>query len=120
MRSPLNVSIPNNVVEFVTTANELPQYKIVRSLGIVRGISVRSRNIFASISAVCCSLCGGSNSMFIQLCEDTREEASDIMRKRAGAMGANAIIGMRFDANEIAAGITEVMAYGTAVIVEKC
>ena len=86
MRSPLNVSLPSNVVEFVTTANELPQYKVVRSLGIVRGISVRSRNIFASITAVCCSLCGGSNSMFIQLCEDTREEAYDVMRKRAGTI----------------------------------
>ena len=86
MRSPLNVSTPTNVVEFVTTANELPQYRILRSLGIVRGISVRSRNIFASITAICCSLCGGSNSMFIQLCEDTREEASDIMRKRAGTI----------------------------------
>ena len=102
----------------VTTALELPGYRIVRNLGVVRGITVRSRSIFGTIGAGFQTLVGGNISIFTRLCEQTRAEAFDIMIQHASEIGANAIIGARYDANEIMNGVTEVLAYGTAVVVE--
>jgi uncharacterized protein YbjQ (UPF0145 family) len=99
----------------ITSAFELPNYKIDDSLGIVRGISVRSRNLFADIGAGFQSLAGGNVSIYTKLCETTREEAFQFMIGHAVERGANAIIGMRYDCNEIVQGVTEVIAYGTAV-----
>jgi uncharacterized protein YbjQ (UPF0145 family) len=103
---------------FVTTAFELPGYKIVQNLGIVRGITVRSRSIVGTIGAGLQSLIGGNITIWSQLCEHTREEAFDLLSQHAEQIGANAVIGMRYDANEIAQGVAEVLAYGTAVVVE--
>ncbi|MBS4027579.1 MAG: YbjQ family protein [Ignavibacteriales bacterium] len=104
---------------FITTAFTLEGYRIVRNLGVVRGITVRSRSIIGNIGAVFQILVGGKITLYQQLCERAREEAFDIMVEHASEMEANAIIGMRYDANEVASGVTEVLAYGTAVIVEK-
>jgi uncharacterized protein YbjQ (UPF0145 family) len=103
----------------VTTALELPGYKIVRNLGVVRGIVVRSRNVFATIGAGLQTLVGGNITLYSQLCEKTRQEAWTMMMAHAAEHGANAIIMARYDANELMQGVTEVLAYGTAVIVEK-
>ena len=103
----------------VTTAFELDNYRIVKNLGVTRGIIVRSRNIFGSIGAGLQTLVGGNISLFTKLCEKTREDAFDLMLEHAQAMGANAIVSMRYDANEVMQGVTEVLAYGTAVVVEK-
>ena len=102
----------------VTTTLQLEGYRVVRTLGIVRGITVRSRSVFGTIGASLQTLVGGNISLFTELCEKTRHEAFDIMLEHAGAMGANAILMMRYDANEVMAGVTEVLAYGTAVVVE--
>jgi len=102
----------------VTTAFVLDGYKIVKNLGIVRGITVRSRSIVGNIGAGIQTLFGGNISIFTELCEKARQEAYEIMVKHANDSGANAIIGMRYDANEVMQGVTEVLAYGTAVIVE--
>jgi uncharacterized protein YbjQ (UPF0145 family) len=102
----------------VTTANELPDLRIVRSLGVARGIAVRSRSIIGSIGGSLQTLFGGNITLFAELCVTTREEAFRLLLEHAADIGANAIIGMRFDANEVAAGVTEVLAYGTAVLVE--
>lgn len=102
----------------ITTAFELDNFRIVKNLGVSRGIIVRSRNIFGSIGAGFQTLVGGNISLFTKLCEKTREDAFDLMLEHAGEMGANAVIGARYDATEIARGVTEVLAYGTAVIVE--
>jgi len=104
---------------FITTAFDFEGCKIVRNLGIVRGITVRSRNVFATIGASFQTLVGGNITLFTQLCEKTRQEAFDIMMQHAEEMGANAIIGMRYDANDVMSGVTEVLAYGTAVVIEK-
>ena len=104
----------------VTTAFTLEGYRIVKNLGLVRGITVRSRSIFGNIGALLQTLFGGRISLYQELCERAREEAYDIMIQHGQTMGANAIIGMRYDANEVSAGVTEVLAYGTAVVVEKC
>ncbi|WP_213804032.1 YbjQ family protein [Granulicella sp. dw_53] len=104
---------------FVTTALELPGYKVVRNLGIVRGIVVRSRNIFGTIGAGLQTLVGGDITIFTELCEKTRQDSFAMMALHAHQMGANAIISFRYDANEIMNGVTEVLAYGTAVHVEK-
>jgi uncharacterized protein YbjQ (UPF0145 family) len=104
---------------FVTTAFTIDGYRIVKNLGLVRGITVRSRSIFGTIGAAFQTLGGGNISLFTQLCERAREEAFDVMLLHAGQMGANAIIGMRYDANNVMDGVTEVLAYGTAVVVEK-
>lgn len=104
---------------FVTTANDLPDHRIVQSLGVVRGIAVRSRSIIGSIGGSLQTLFGGNITLFAELCETTREEAFRLLLEHAADQGANAIIGMRFDANEVAAGVTEVLAYGTAVTVER-
>jgi uncharacterized protein YbjQ (UPF0145 family) len=103
----------------ITTANSFEGYRISRELGIVRGITVRSRNIIANIGAGLQSLIGGNISLYTELCEKAREEAFEFMIQHADEMGANAIIAMRYDANEVTAGITEVLAYGTAVVVER-
>ncbi len=103
----------------ITTAFELGGHKITKTLGVVRGITVRSRNVFANIGAGFQTLLGGNITIYSELCEKTRSEALELIMKHADEMGANAIIGFRYDANEIMAGVTEVLAYGTAVVVEK-
>jgi uncharacterized protein YbjQ (UPF0145 family) len=105
--------------EFVTTAFELPGYHVVQNLGIVRGIVVRSRSIIGSIGAGLQTIVGGNITLYTELCEKARKDAFDLMIEHAAERGANAVIGMRYDANEVTAGVTEVLAYGTAVVVEK-
>jgi uncharacterized protein YbjQ (UPF0145 family) len=102
----------------VTTAFDLHGYRIVRNLGIVRGITVRSRSIFGTIGGSLQTIVGGNITAFTSLCEKARSEAFDLMLLHASEMGANAIIGMRYDANEVMDGVTEVLAYGTAILVE--
>jgi len=102
----------------VTTSNDFSGYRIVRHLGVVRGVTVRSRNLFGMIGGSIQSLFGGNVSLFTALSERTRQEAYDLMEAHAAEIGGNAIIAMRYDANEVAAGITEVLAYGTAVVIE--
>jgi len=102
----------------VTTAFELPNYRIVQNLGVVRGIVVRSRNVFATIGAGLQTIVGGNITVWTRLCEDTRRDAFEIMIQHATEVGANAVVGARYDATEVSAGVTEVLAYGTAVIVE--
>ncbi|MGA7884464.1 MAG: YbjQ family protein [Acidobacteriaceae bacterium] len=104
--------------EMVTTAFELDNYRVVRSLGVARGIIVRSRSIFGSIGAGLQTIVGGNISLFTKMCERTREDSFNLMLEHAGQMGANAVIGARYDATEIMNGVTEVLAYGTAVVVE--
>ena len=107
--------IPNN---FITSANELPGYRIVRNVGIVRGIVVRSRSIVGTIGAGLQSLFGGNITLWTELCEQTRREAFELMAQHAQDAGGNAIVGMRYDTTEIAQAVAEVLAYGTAVVVE--
>ncbi len=102
----------------VTSANALDGHKVKASLGIVRGIVVRSRSLFGNIGAAFQSMKGGNISIYTKLCEQTRQEAFAIMLQHAAQLGANAVVAMRYDATEIASGITEVLAYGTAVMVE--
>ena len=103
----------------ITTTFTIDGYKVVKNLGVVRGITVRSRNMFATIGASFQTLIGGNITLFTELCEKTRSEAFEIMVQHGDEMGANAIIGMRYDANEVMQGVTEVLAYGTAVVLEK-
>ncbi len=103
----------------VTSALELPGVRIVRSLGIVRGIVVRSRSVFGSIGASFQTLVGGDITLYTSLCEKTREDAYARMLQHAAEHGANAVISFRYDANELMPGVTEVLAYGTAVVVER-
>jgi len=103
----------------VTTATELPGYRIARNIGIVRGIIVRSRSILGSLGAGLQTIIGGNITLYTQLCEKTREDAYELMMQHAAEHGANAVIAMRYDANEIMQGVTEVLAYGTAVMVER-
>jgi uncharacterized protein YbjQ (UPF0145 family) len=103
----------------VTTNIELGGYKVSKNLGVVRGIIVRSRSLFGNIAGGFQTLLGGKISIYKQLCEKTREEAFQEMLQHAEERGANAIINMRYDANEVIGGVTEVLAYGTAVVVEK-
>src|SRR5947199_4838834 len=102
-----------------TTAFELPGYRVVKSFGVVRGIIVRSRSIIGNIGAGLQSIFGGNISLYTTLCERAREDAFNQMLTHAGQLGANAVLGVRYDATEIAAGITEVLCYGTAVSVER-
>ena len=102
----------------VSTSFDLAGYRIVRSLGMVRGIVVRSRSVVGNIGAGLQMLFGGNITIYTTLCERARGDAHEIMMKHAAALGANAVIGMRYDANEIAAGVTEVLCYGTAVLAE--
>ncbi|MEO6548392.1 MAG: YbjQ family protein [Ferruginibacter sp.] len=106
-------------LQLITTANNLEGYRISKHLGVVRGITVRSRSLLGNIGGGFQSLFGGKLSIYVELCETTREEAFRIMIQNANEVGANAIINMRYDANEVMQGITEVLAYGTAVVVEK-
>ena len=103
----------------ITTTFTIDGYKVVKNLGVVRGITVRSRNMFATIGASFQTLIGGNITLFTELCEKTRSEAFEIMVQHGDEMGANAIIGMLYDANEVMQGVTEVLAYGTAVVLEK-
>jgi len=103
----------------VTTANELPGYRIARNFGIVRGITVRSRSVLGNLAAGIQTIIGGNISILTELCEKAREEAYEILLQHAAQHGANAIVCMRYDANEVMQGVTEVLAYGTAVQVEK-
>jgi uncharacterized protein YbjQ (UPF0145 family) len=103
---------------FVTQAFELPGYKTIQTLGVVRGIVVRSRSVIGNFAAGLQMIFGGNISIFAEMCEKARIDAFHIMMRHAAEIGANAIIGMRYDATEVAAGVTEVLAYGTAVIVE--
>jgi uncharacterized protein YbjQ (UPF0145 family) len=103
----------------VTSANELPGYRIVRNFGIVRGITVRSRSVLGNLAAGIQTIVGGNISILTELCEKAREEAYEILLQHAAQHGANAIVCMRYDANEVMQGVTEVLAYGTAVEVQK-
>jgi uncharacterized protein YbjQ (UPF0145 family) len=103
----------------VTTSQELPGYRIVRNYGIVRGIIVRSRSLLGSIGAGLQTILGGNITILTELCENTREEAYELMMQHAAEHGANAVIAMRYDATEVMQGVTEVLAYGTAVQVER-
>ena len=107
--------IPHNMV---TTQFELDGYRITRSVGVVRGIVVRSRSIFGTIGAGLQTLVGGNITLLTNLCEKTRQDAFDLMLQHAAELGANAVVGARYDATEIMQGVTEVLAYGTAVVVE--
>ena len=102
----------------VSTTFDLPGFRITRNLGVVRGIIVRSRSIFGTLGAGLQTIVGGNISIFSDLCEQTRNDAFDLMLQHAAALGANAVIGARYDATEIMNGVTEVLAYGTAVIAE--
>ncbi len=103
----------------ITTAFTIDGYRIVKNLGIIRGITVRSRSVLGTIGASLQTIVGGNITLFTELCEKTRMEAFEIMVKHAEEIGANAVIGMRYDANEVMSGVTEVLAYGTAVVVER-
>jgi uncharacterized protein YbjQ (UPF0145 family) len=103
----------------VTTAFELPGYRVARSLGLVRGVTVRSRSIFGTIGASLETLVGGNITLFEEMCERTREQALEVMMQHAIERGANAVIGVRYDATEVMQGVTEVIAYGTAVQMER-
>ena len=107
--------VPHNMT---TTQFELHGYEVVRTLGLVRGIIVRSRSIFGSIGAGLQTLVGGNITLLTELCEKTREDAYDLMLQHAAQLGANAVVGVRYDATEIMQGVTEVLAYGTAVFVQ--
>src|ERR1044071_4091406 len=102
----------------VTTAFTLDGFRIVRTLGVVRGITVRTRSIFGTLAGTFQTIVGGNITAFTKLCETTRAEAFEILVQHASEIGANAIIGMRYDATEIMSGVSEVLAYGTAVVVE--
>ena len=119
-RVPYAVSPPRYSVshQMVTTTFELPNFRIVQNLGVVRGIVVRSRNVFYTIGASLQTLVGGNITVWTNLCEQTRADAFEIMIQHATEIGANAVIGARYDTTELSTGVTEVLAYGTAVIVE--
>jgi uncharacterized protein YbjQ (UPF0145 family) len=104
--------------QWVTTAPAFDGYRITQHRGVVRGITVRSRNLVANFGARIQTLFGGNITLYSALCERAREEAFDLMREHAAAVGANAVVGMRYDANDVAPGVTEVLAYGTAVVIE--
>jgi uncharacterized protein YbjQ (UPF0145 family) len=103
--------------QWVTTALGFEGYRIAANRGVVRGITVRSRSIVGNMGAALQTLVGGNITIYTELCERARQDAFDIMRQHGAEVGANAIIAMRYDANEVAQGVTEVLAYGTAVVV---
>jgi uncharacterized protein YbjQ (UPF0145 family) len=111
----MNVSVNPNMI---TTAFELPGYRVVKTMGLVRGVTVRSRSILGTIGASLETLVGGNITLFEEMCEQTREQALDLMMEHATEHGANAVIGVRYDATEVMQGVTEVIAYGTAVQVQ--
>src|SRR5882724_9836975 len=102
-----------------TTTFDIPGYKITKTLGLVRGITVRSRSVFGNMAGAFQTLFGGNITIYTELCERARGEAFELMLQHADQMGANAILGTRYDANEVMQGVTEVLCYGTAVIAEK-
>jgi uncharacterized protein YbjQ (UPF0145 family) len=106
-------------ISMTSTTNDIPGYRIVRSVGVVRGITVRSRGLAGQFAAGLRSMVGGKIHEFVVVCEEAREEAFDLMMQHAAEKGANAIIGVRYDATEMSEAMTEVLAYGTAVIVER-
>lgn len=103
----------------ITTSNSLEGYRVTQQLGLVRGITVRSRSVLGNMAGGFLSIFGGKNSIYTELCERTREDALQLMIQHGAELGCNAIINMRYDANEVMSGITEVLAYGTAVVVER-
>lgn len=103
----------------ITTSFHLEGYHITKHLGVVRGITVRSRSLLGNLAGGFQTLMGGKISIYVQLCETTRREAFELMMQHAQDLGANAIVNMRYDANEVMTGVTEVLAYGTAVVVEQ-
>lgn len=102
-----------------STTFTIDGYRIVKTLGLVRGITVRSRSVFGTLGGSLQTIFGGNISLFTSLCEKTREEAFELLLEHAESMGANAIVGVRYDANEVMSGVTEVLCYGTAVVIEK-
>ena len=112
----MDVSVNENMI---TTAFELPGYRVVRNIGLVRGITVRSRSILGTLGASLETLVGGNITLFEEMCETTREQALELMMQHASSHGANAVIGVRYDSNELMQGVTEVLVYGTAVQVER-
>ena len=112
----MNQAIDHNLV---TTTFDLPGYRVVRNFGVVRGIVVRSRSVVGTIGASLQTIVGGNITLFTQLCEKTRQDSFELMLKHAEERGANAVIGVRYDANEVMSGVTEVLAYGTAVEVAR-
>jgi uncharacterized protein YbjQ (UPF0145 family) len=112
----MNASVNANMV---TTTFDLPGYRVTKMLGLVRGVTVRSRSILGTLGASLETIVGGNITLFEDMCEKTREQALDLMLEHAGQHGANAVIGMRYDATEVMQGVTEVIAYGTAVQVER-
>ena len=109
-------AIPHSMV---TTALELPGYRIVRNVGLVRGIVVRSRSVVGTLGASLQTIIGGNISLFTNLCEQTRSDSFELMLQHAAELGANAIVSARYDATELMGGVTEVLAYGAAVVVER-
>jgi uncharacterized protein YbjQ (UPF0145 family) len=103
----------------VTTANELPGYRIVKNYGIVRGIIVRSRSVLGNLGAALQTIVGGNITILTNLCEKTREDAFELLLQHAAEHGANGVVAVRYDATEVMQGVTEVLAYGTAVQVER-
>ncbi len=103
----------------ITTSTSLEGYKVTKQLGLVRGITVRSRSVLGNMAGGFMTMFGGRSTIYTELCERTREEALQLMILHGQEMGCNAIINMRYDANEVMSGLTEVLAYGTAVVVEK-
>jgi uncharacterized protein YbjQ (UPF0145 family) len=112
----MNVSVNGSMV---TTTFDLPGYRVTKTLGLVRGVTVRSRSILGTLGASLETIVGGNITLFEDMCEKTREQALDLMLEHAGQHGANAVIGVRYDATEVMQGVTEVIAYGTAVQVER-
>jgi uncharacterized protein YbjQ (UPF0145 family) len=117
---PTGYGAPGRTVahNMVTTQFELDGFRVVRTLGVVRGIVVRSRSIFGTIGASLQTILGGNITLLTQLCEKTRSEAFDLMLQHSAELGGNAVVGARYDATEVMQGVTEVLAYGTAVVVE--
>jgi uncharacterized protein YbjQ (UPF0145 family) len=105
--------------EMVTTSFDLPGFRIKRNLGVVRGIVVRSRSLFGTIGAGLQTLVGGNITLLTNLCEQTRSQSFDLMLQHAAALGANAVINVRYDATEVMQGVTEVLCYGAAVVAER-
>ena len=103
----------------ITTSNALEGYRVTKQLGLVRGITVRSRSLLGNMAGIFMTLFGGKSAIYTELCEKTREEALQFMIEHGKLLGCNAIINMRYDANEVLDGVTEVLSYGTAVVVEK-
>jgi uncharacterized protein YbjQ (UPF0145 family) len=111
--------VPSVDHSMVTTTFTLDGYRVIRNLGVVRGIIVRSRSVFGTIGASFQTLVGGDITLFTKLCEETRQHAFDRMLEHAAGIGANAVVGVRYDANDVMQGVTEVLCYGTAVVVER-